>query len=233
MTTTRRTRALAALAAASALTLSACGGGGEDSGEETSTSSATSEDSEGSEGSGEDTPDEGNDEEAGGDVTAEKSGVTFDVPEGWTTVNPSALLEEEGGQIPAELEEMAKAQGTTGEQLLQNLAQSVDVMVIGETSEGFADNVNVVASPQMPAESDVEAQLEQTGATVSGTEEVETSVGTALATDYTLSMGGKSVHGRMLAVPSDNGAAMITASTLSADESAKVATTIIESIETV
>lgn len=232
MTTTRRTRALAALAAASALTLSACGGGGEDSGEETSTSSATSEDSE---GSGEDTSDEGNDEEAdaGGDVTAEKSGVTFDVPEGWTTVNPSALLEEEGGQVPAELEEMAKAQGTTGEQLLQNLAQSVDVMVIGETSEGFADNVNVVASPQMPAESDVEAQLEQTGATVSGTEEVETSVGTALATDYTLSMGGKSVHGRMLAVPSDNGAAMITASTLSADESAKVATTIIESIETV
>lgn len=232
MTTTRRTRALAALAAASALTLSACGGGGEDSGEEPSTSSATSEDSE---GSGEDTSDEGNDEEAdaGGDVTAEKSGVTFDVPEGWTTVNPSALLEEEGGQVPAELEEMAKAQGTTGEQLLQNLAQSVDVMVIGETSGGFADNVNVVASPQMPAESDVEAQLEQTGATVSGTEEVETSVGTALATDYTLSMGGKSVHGRMLAVPSDNGAAMITASTLSADESAKVATTIIESIETV
>lgn len=231
-------RALAALATAAVLALSACGGDSEQT--DTSSSSASSESSsestspedsassesaEASETESADDDAEGSDD---GTATARKSGVSFDVPDGWTAVDPAEVAS--SGEAPEALEEMAKAQGTTTDQLLEAM-KNMDLMLVGETTNDFADNVNVLASPAMPTEADLKSQLEQISAKVEGTETVETDLGEALDTTYSLSAGGTTVQGRMLAVPTDSGAAMITVSASDAGTADEVATEILESVD--
>lgn len=230
-------RALAALTTAAVLALSACGGDSE--GTDTSSSSAssassssessspesseTSEASETSETSDDDA--EGSDD---GTATAKKSGVSFDVPDGWTVVDPAEVAS--SGEAPDALKEMAEAQGTTTDQLLEAM-KNMDLMLVGETSNNFADNINVLASPTMPTEADLKSQLEQISAKVEGTETVETDLGEALDTTYSLSAAGTTVQGRMLAVPTDSGAAMITVSASDAGTADEVATEILDSVD--
>ena len=231
-------RALAALATAAVLALSACGGDSEQT--DTSSSSASSESSsestspedsassesaEASETESADDDAEGSDD---GTATARKSGVSFDVPDGWTAVDPAEVAS--SGEAPEALEEMAEAQGTTTDQLLEAM-KNMDLMLVGETTNDFADNVNVLASPAMPTEADLKSQLEQISAKVEGTETVETDLGEALDTTYSLSAGGTTVQGRMLAVPTDSGAAMITVSASDAGTADEVATEILESVD--
>lgn len=257
MNTTRRARSLAAIAAATTLALSACGGGDEDSSEETSSATTSSqsettqespeEETETEEEASEETEEESTDTESeeseesensaetdesssDGSVTASKSGVSFDAPDGWTSVDPADILNN-SGDAPKALEDMAKAQGTDADTLLQSLAQSVDVMIIGETRNNFADNINVVASPTAPTEADLKSQLEQIGATVKGTEKVDTPLGSSLDSTYTLPAGGVTVQGRMLAIPTDQGAAIITISTSDAGTSAELAKAVLDSVE--
>lgn len=231
-------RALAALATAAVLALSACGGDSEQTGTSSSSASsesssestspedsASSESAEASETESADDDAEGSDD---GTATARKSGVSFDVPDGWTAVDPAEVAS--SGEAPEALEEMAKAQGTTTDQLLEAM-KNMDLMLVGETTNDFADNVNVLASPAMPTEADLKSQLEQISAKVEGTETVETDLGEALDTTYSLSAGGTTVQGRMLAVPTDSGAAMITVSASDAGTADEVATEILESVD--
>ena len=231
-------RALAALATAAVLALSACGGDSEQT--DTSSSSASSEsssestspeDSASSESAeASETESAGDDAEGSDDgtATARKSGVSFDVPDGWTAVDPAEVAS--SGEAPDALKEMAEAQGTTTDQLLEAM-KNMDLMLVGETTNDFADNVNVLASPAMPTEADLKSQLEQISAKVEGTETVETDLGEALDTTYSLSAGGTTVQGRMLAVPTDSGAAMITVSASDAGTADEVATEILESVD--
>lgn len=257
MQTTRRARYFAALAATT-LALSACGGGDDDSSDETSSDTSTTQsESTGDEATGEedstDDTDSGDDEDqdeadssedessdeseeaaadggSEGSVTASKSGVSFDVPDGWTSVDPSELLED-SGDTPKEFEDLAESQGVDADTYLQTVAQSVDVMVIGETKSNFSENVNVISSPTKPTKESSTSELEQVGATVEGTEEVDTELGSGFDTTYTLSANGQEVHGRSLMVPTDSGAALITVSATSADSADEVATTILDSID--
>lgn len=255
MNTTRRARYFAALAATT-LALSACGGGGDDDSSDpdsskTSTSQSetqeesSSEEEQGSETEQEDpseseSPEESSEsaesesaeETAASDastVTATKSGVTFQVPQGWEGVNPSEVLG--SGKTPQSIKDMAEAQGMDPDTFLQQISQSVDVMVVGPTKNNFADNVNVIKQPGMPSTATQEAQLEQIGATVSGTEQVDTPLGTAQDTTYTLPADGTTVQGRSLGVPTADGAVAITVSSTDAAEADKVATQILESID--
>lgn len=227
-------RALAALATAAVLALSACGGDSEQTDTSSSSASsqstspedsATSESTEASEDQSSDDEAEGSDD---GTATAKKSGVSFDVPDGWTAVDPAEVAS--SGEAPEALKEMAEAQGTTTDQLLEAM-KNMDLMLVGETTNDFADNVNVLASPAMPTEADLKSQLEQISAKVEGTETVETDLGEALDTTYSLSAGGTTVQGRMLAVPTDSGAAMITVSASDAGTADEVATEILESVD--
>lgn len=248
MQTTRRARSLAALAA-TALALSACGGGDDDSSDETSSDTATTqsettdeatddeettdeatddEESDSTDDESEQTPD---DASSDGSVTASKSGVSFDVPDGWTSVDPNELLDD-SGDAPEELDDLAESQGVDTDTYLQNIAQSVDVMVIGETKNNFAENVNVISSPTQPSKESQTSELEQVGATVEGTDDVDTELGSGFDTTYTLSANGQDVHGRSLMIPTDSGAALITVSATSADSADEVATTILDSIDT-
>lgn len=228
-------RALAALATAAVLALSACGGDSEQTGtsssstsSESSSESTSPEDSESAEDSETESADDDAEGSDDGTATARKSGVSFDVPDGWTAVDPAEVAS--SGEAPDALKEMAEAQGTTTDQLLEAM-KNMDLMLVGETTNDFADNVNVLASPAMPTEADLKSQLEQISAKVEGTETVETDLGEALDTTYSLSAGGTTVQGRMLAVPTDSGAAMITVSTSDAATADEVATEILESVD--
>ena len=228
-------RALAALATAAVLALSACGGDSEQTGtssssasSESSSESTSPEDSESAEASETESADDDAEGSDDGTATARKSGVSFDVPDGWTAVDPAEVAS--SGEAPDALKERAEAQGTTTDQLLEAM-KNMDLMLVGETTNDFADNVNVLASPAMPTEADLKSQLEQISAKVEGTETVETDLGEALDTTYSLSAGGTTVQGRMLAVPTDSGAAMITVSTSDAATADEVATEILESVD--
>lgn len=217
MTTTHRSRVLAALAGAAVLALSACGGDGtSDESSAATTSSAES--------SAESTPEAES-------ATATQAGVAFDVPEGWTVVDP-AKIADGSQQAPQALEDSAERQGTTAKELVAQVAESVDVMVIGGTEQGFGNNVNVVASPAMPTEADMTSQLEGIGAQVGQIDETGTELGAALDSSYTMGQGSQQFHARMLAVPTDAGAAMITVSAGSQDTADEVAETIIDSVTT-
>lgn len=237
-----RTRTLVALAAASVLPLAACGDSGGDDAKTTSpttsetssettsetsepTTEPTSETSEPSETS--ETSETGSGSEDG-KVTSAKAGVSFEVPEDWKVVDPKKVLD--GKKAPKELEDMAKAQGMSVDQFMQQIAQQTDVIVFGQQKGKFTSNVNVVAMPSMPTEAQLKSQLESIKAKVEKTEEVDTPLGKAIDGTYTLAMGGQQVHGRMIVAPTDKGAAVITVSTGSAKDAAEVADIIIPSL---
>lgn len=234
MNTSRAARCAATLAATT-LALSACGGGDSEDppSDESSTSTSQSESSEQTSESSEETASGESSEETGssdgGTVTATKSKVSFQVPDGWEGVNPSELLS--SGKTPESVKDMAEAQGMDPDTYLRQISQSMDLMVIGPTKNNFADNVNVIRQPAMPSTSNQEAQLEQIGATVSGTKEVDTPLGTAQDTTYSLDAQGMTVHGRSLGVPTPDGAVAITVSSSDAAEADKVAQQILESID--
>lgn len=222
MPATARIRPFAALAAASVLGLTACGDG-DDSSSSTSTSSSSSSSAESSSKTSEESA------SSEGTVTAKKSGVSLELPPGWETVDPKELLKD-SSNAPKGLQDMAKAQGVTVDQLLQTLAQSVDLMAMGESKDGFTDNVNVIPSPQPVPAAELKASYEQQGGTVTGTDTVETSAGAASSVTYTMSNGAMTIHGTALAVPTDSGAALITVSTTDAQTARKTMATIADSI---
>ncbi len=151
------------------------------------------------------------------------------MPDGWTTVDPSALAKDPD-KAPQSIKTMAETAGQPVDQFLTQLSQSIDVLVMGEAEDGFSPNINVIPSPQALTESDLKASLAQQSATVSGTEEVDTDSGKATVATYTMSAGSQTVHGQMISVPSDSGAAVITVSTIDKDETAEVAKTITDSV---
>lgn len=241
MTRTRRTRTFAALAAAAIIPLAACGSDSEGEGESSSTaSSESSAESSGSEsGSSEDTASSrdtassSSSEESGsasgaGDVTSAQAGVSFDVPDGWQQIDAEEIAANPD-QAPPELEAAAEAQGVSVEQFLQQITQQTDLVVLGETEDGFTPNINVIASPQVPTDAQIESQLSSSG-TVEGTEDLETPIGTGTDTTYVLPMGGVEVQGRMLVVPTDSGAAIITVSAGDAETADSVVGTVAESL---
>lgn len=241
MTRTRRTRTFAALAAAAIIPLAACGSDSEGEGESSSTaSSESSAESSGSESSSSedtasssDTASESSSEESGsasgaGDVTSAQAGVSFDVPDGWQQIDAEEIAANPD-QAPPELEAAAEAQGVSVEQFLQQITQQTDLVVLGETEDGFTPNINVIASPQVPTDAQIESQLSSSG-TVEGTEDLETPIGTGTDTTYVLPMGGVEVQGRMLVVPTDSGAAIITVSAGDAETADSVVGTVAESL---
>lgn len=241
MTRTRRTRTFAALAAAAIIPLAACGSDSEGEGEGSSTaSSESSAESSGSESSSSedtasssDTASESSSEESGsasgaGDVTSAQAGVSFDVPDGWQQIDAEEIAANPD-QAPPELEAAAEAQGVSVEQFLQQITQQTDLVVLGETEDGFTPNINVIASPQVPTDAQIESQLSSSG-TVEGTEDLETPIGTGTDTTYVLPMGGVEVQGRMLVVPTDSGAAIITVSAGDAETADSVVGTVAESL---
>lgn len=246
MTRTRRTRTFAALAAAAVIPLAACGSDSEGEGESSSSASSESNaESSGSESSGSgssssedtasssDTASESSSEESGsasgsGDVTSAQAGVSFDVPDGWQQIDAEEIAANPD-QAPPELEAAAEAQGVSVEQFLQQITQQTDLVVLGETEDGFTPNINVIASPQVPTDAQIESQLSSSG-TVEGTEDLETPIGTGTDTTYVLPMGGVEVQGRMLVVPTDSGAAIITVSAGDAETADSVVGTVAESL---
>ncbi|MGO1165261.1 MAG: hypothetical protein ACTMHL_01460 [Janibacter sp.] len=207
----------------------------EDSDEESSEESDPSEEStsETPEESESETSEESQDEESAqsseGTVSATKSGVSFELPTGWQTFDPSELLKDTSN-VPKGVEDMAKAQGVTVDELLQNLSQSIDLMAMGETSQGFTDNVNVIPSPQAISASQLKTSYTQQGGTVTGTDSVSTSAGSAPAVTYTMSTSGKKIHGEAIAVPAGSGAAIITVSASDPETAEEAITTIADSV---
>lgn len=237
MTMNSGPRALAALTTAAVLALSACGGGDDSSSEDTTSETTSSETTqESTEDSGtedsetEDSGTEAAEEGAEGTVTATKSGVTFDLPDGWQTFDPSKLAQS-SEDAPQALKDMAESSGTSVDQLLQGMAQSVDLMAVGESEAGFAENINVIPNPQTMSEAQLKSSYEQQGGTVSETAEIDTALGAAPTATYTMSGQGQSVRGKVIAVPTDSGSAVITVSTTDAKKSDEVITTIAESID--
>lgn len=208
MTKTHGPRALAVLATTAVLALSACGGG---SGSETSSTSSTTKA-----------------RTEGGKATSAKSGVSFTVPKGWQVINPSEI--KAGSQVPDAVKDMAKAQGTTPEKLAEDI-KGLDLLIIGQSNGKFVDNASVIAAPTMPTTAEMLTELDGVGAKVDDAERVKTPLGSGLDATYTLSRGGIAVNGRVVAIPTDSGSALITVSTSDADEADKVVQTILDSID--
>lgn len=228
MEISRRAHALATLTAASALALTACGGSS--SGTDSSSTSSSSS-SQSAAPSSESTPAQ-SDAPSEGSVKATRSGLTFDVPDGWETIDPSALAGD-SSKAPDALDEMAKSAGMSPEEFLQNMAQTIDVLVLGEAKDGFAQNINVIANPQPLDEKQLRATLEQQNATVTKTEQVTTAGGTAALATYTMTVGSQTVEGKMLAVPSAEGAGVITVSTLDKRDTDTIMSTVVKSVQAV
>lgn len=223
MQTARRARHLAALAATT-LALSACGGGDDGASDETSSDTSTTQ------SETKDSPEDASDEESEDRVTASEAGVSFDLPDGWTSIDPNDV-QDGSDEVPGAVEDLAESQGMDAATFLENIAQSVDIMLIGETQGDFTDNVNIIPSPGTMDKATAKTSLAEGGATVESVEDMETDLGPGIDATYTMSTGGTEIHGRSLSFPTDDGVAIFTVSASSADTADEVATTIRDSID--
>ena len=143
-------------------------------------------------------------------ATSSGTGVRFAVPVEWSLIDPSALLEQGD---PDALASAAESLGVSPDQMGE-IANQVDLLVMGPPEGDFAPNVNVVPSPvaEMPGDAALKADLGSIGATVSGIRSSTTPLGAAKVASYRLVMGATTVHGRAIVAEIPDGFTTVTVS---------------------
>lgn len=202
-------RTLAAAAAALVLLLTGCSSDSGDPGSDAGSSSSSS----------------------GSDVhEVSGAGVTFEVPDNLEEVDPAKVADDtEGDETVADV---AEQMGMSTEQFQQYM-QQVDLFLFDSESSGdFSTNVNVIPFPvSLPKTSALQQQLEQVGATVEDTQEVQTDAGDVTTISYSIDMAGQSIVGTGVYVDLGDSSASITVSATDRDTADEIADTIVGSLQ--
>ncbi|WP_020143248.1 hypothetical protein [Terracoccus sp. 273MFTsu3.1] len=100
-----------------------------------------------------------------GRVTARRAGLSFEVPDGWQAVDPSAATRAGASVLPDSFRTLAEQSGMTADEFMRRIGTAMDVMVMGRPRRGFADNVSVIPTPgtRLPSPADLRSQLELAG----------------------------------------------------------------------
>ena len=148
-------------------------------------------------------------------ISADRAGLRFAVPEDWKVLDLADVL---ASGDPKALQELADRMNLPVSQI-EAAARTTDVAAFGAPVQDFAPNVNVQTVPlaEVPSETQLRLGMEMVGATVDSVEDVETALGTARVSSYSLPVNGTTVTGHQLGVKAPDGVAMITISDLSAD----------------
>jgi hypothetical protein len=163
-------------------------------------------------------------------ATATGTGVRFAVPEEWSVIDPSALLEQ--GDADA-LASAAESLGISPDQM-KGVADQVDLLVMGPPEKDFAPNVNVVPNPvaEMPGDAALKADLGTIGAKVSDIRPATTPLGDAKVVSYRLPMGATTVRGRAIVAETPDGFTTITVSHVDDKDADAIAAQVLETLGT-
>ena len=175
------------------------------------------------------------DEPSGGTGTLEgnratASGVSFEVPEGWTSVDPVEVAD--GAADDEAVQGLAEGLGVAPEELESAIA-GVDLFVFedGGRADGFLDNINVTSpGGDLPTQDQLETEFSGLGATVGVFEEVETDLGNSVTLTYQLPVGATEVQGEVIAVEVDGASVAVTVSTTDPDLTEEIAAQVLDSL---
>lgn len=218
-------RTLAAAAAALLLLLTGCSS--DDSGSDDSSDSSSS--SSGSSGSSDSSASA---DSADSDVhQVSGAGLTFVVPDNLEEIGADEVADDTEGDDKVAL--VAAEMGMTAEQFNQYMKQ-VDLFLFDKDSEGdFTTNVNVIPFPvSLPPQRELEKQLQQVGAEIGDTQQVETDAGDVTTISYSLEMAGTAIEGQGIYVDLGSEAASITVSSADRDTADEIADGIVGSLAT-
>ncbi len=152
-----------------------------------------------------------------GTVMAEsaRAGIRFAVPSDFTTFDPEALQGVDASQLPPAIVEMATNQGMDAGAYLAKLAKQTDLLIVGTPVNGFAPNLNVIATSvsALPTASEVTSQLVGLGATDVTVTPTTTAVGDAFVTSYTITAGTTTAFGGQIGLTTPTGSALVSVTT--------------------
>ncbi len=134
--------------------------------------------------------------------TVSSSGVSFDVPAGYSEVDASDVSGDD-----ATYADLAERLGVTTAEFGQAM-KSVDLFLFSDEGpkDGFLDNINVIEQPgELPGDDVLKAQFGQLGATVNDIQRTDTDAGEVADIDYDLEVKGHQVAGRGVLLSTDDG----------------------------
>lgn len=152
-----------------------------------------------------------------GSVMAEsaRAGIRFAVPSDFTTFNPEALQGVDASQLPSAIVDMATNQGMEAGAYLAKLANQTDLLIVGTPVNGFAPNLNVIATSvsALPSASEITSQLVGLGATDVTVTPTTTAVGDAFVTSYAITAGTTTAFGGQIGLTTPTGSALVSVTT--------------------
>ncbi len=168
------------------------------------------------------------------EVTAKANKISFAVPAEWVSIDGAALASSSQDKI----KEVAQDTGMDPQALTQQMSQ-LDLMVSAPSADdtGFADNINVTATPvdttELPSKEDMDAFVQEFNGKPINYQVVTTPAGDATVTEYTLDAAGRTIHGTSIIVPSGAGGySIVTVSTSDTAKLQNYVKTVLESVET-
>ena len=170
-----------------------------------------------------------------GRVTAPRAGLSFEVPDGWQAVDPSAATRAGASVLPDSFRTLAEQSGMTADEFMRRIGTAMDVMVMGRPRHGFADNVSVIPTPgtRLPSAADLRSQLELAGASVDRVDRTTTAVGESLVARSRVPLATMIVASRSLAVELDGQVTYITVSASDWDTADAIADGILRTLRRV
>jgi hypothetical protein len=211
------------LAAIAALTLAGCGSSGDgDTEPRAAASETTSQPSDGpsDEPSATEQTSTATDTQT---VEVTKFGISFQLPEGWITLDAKKALE--GGGQNAFLEEMADKLGTTQDQLVKSFSTIVQTLSVSDEGavHGFLTNVNTVGQEAELNDDQIKLQLASIGAKPGPIDHATSEAGDVTRVPYDLAAKAMTVRAVALAVHADAGTVVVTVSSSTSAEAGRIA----------
>jgi hypothetical protein len=166
-------------------------------------------------------------------VEVEKYGLSFELPEGWITLDAKKALSG-GGENPF-LKDLADRLGTTPAQLVQSFSTYVQTFSVsgGGARHGFLSNVNSVGQDTDLNDEQIKLQLATIGAKPGAVQHATTDAGDVARVPYRLRSSGVTVDAVALAVHADGATVVITVSASTRKEAGRLADQVEASLRTI
>jgi hypothetical protein len=167
-------------------------------------------------------------------VKVKKFGISFELPEEWISLDAKKVLDGGTGKNPF-LEELADRLGVSEEQLVRAFSTSLQTMSVsgGGASHGFLTNVNSVGQEGDLNDEQLKLQLAAIGAKPGVPDHGSSEAGPVTLFPYDLASKSFTVRGLAVAVHTAVATVIITVSSASAEESARIGHQVQRSLKTI
>lgn len=162
-------------------------------------------------------------------AVADQNGVLVAVPKNWKVMSAETVLASGDRSLLTKFAKQFKLDPSQ----LDEMMRSFDVMSFAPPVKGFAPNINVGGQKgTVPTKAEITAQLKGTGMKPGKVRTAKTPMGTATVVPYSMSIAGRTVHGRAILVQKKDRLVTVAVSHVSAKEADKVTGVVLKHLRT-